>query len=110
MRAAPAVSCAMLHKNMLHMSIQVQRRASGLPCAMALRLIRNRPGDRLSCHHRRHRLSLPPTWRQHRGVGPKRFRRTLQPVRLACCRVHRSLPLVCDDGLRPSGGTGWREL
>ena len=25
-------------------------------------------------------------------------------------RVHRSLPLVCDDGLRPSGGTGWREL
>src|SRR6195952_3931451 len=24
-------------------------------------------------------------------------------------RVHRSLPLVCDDGLRPSGGTGWRE-
>ena len=24
--------------------------------------------------------------------------------------VHRSLPLVCDDGLRPSGGTGWREL
>src|ERR1700712_2910211 len=26
--------------------------ASGLPCAMALRLIRDRPGDRLSCHHR----------------------------------------------------------
>src|ERR1700709_2101764 len=26
--------------------------ASGLPCAMALRLIRFRPGDRLSCHHR----------------------------------------------------------
>jgi hypothetical protein len=23
--------------------------------------------------------------------------------------VHRSLPLVCDDGQRPSGGTGWRE-
>jgi hypothetical protein len=37
---------------MLHMSIQVQRRTPGLPCAMALRLIRNRPGDRLSCHHR----------------------------------------------------------
>src|SRR5882757_9850203 len=24
--------------------------------------------------------------------------------------VHRSLSLVCDDGQRPSGGTGWREL
>jgi len=50
------------------------------------------------------------TWRLHRGVGPKRFHRTLQPVRLARCRVHRSLSLVCDDGQRPSGGTGWREL
>ena len=28
-------------------SIQEQRRTSGLPCAMALRLIRGRPGDRL---------------------------------------------------------------
>src|SRR5947209_19064271 len=37
---------------MLPTSIQVQRRTSGLPCAMALR-IRDRPGDRLSCHHRR---------------------------------------------------------
>ena len=35
----------------VHTSVQVQRRASGLPCAMALRLIRDRPGDRLSCHH-----------------------------------------------------------
>src|SRR6195952_1909294 len=23
--------------------------------------------------------------------------------------VHRYLPRVCDDGLRPSSGTGWRE-
>jgi hypothetical protein len=35
-RAAPAVSCAIAHKN-AHTSIQVQRRASGLPCAMVLR-------------------------------------------------------------------------
>ena len=41
-----------LHRNMLPTSIQVQRRTSGLPHAMALRLIRDRPGDRLSCHHR----------------------------------------------------------
>ena len=36
---------------MLHMSIQVWLETPGLPCAMALRLIRFRPGDRLSCHH-----------------------------------------------------------
>jgi hypothetical protein len=35
-RAAPAVSCANCAKN-AHTSIQVQRRASGLPCAMVLR-------------------------------------------------------------------------
>ena len=39
-------------RDRLPTSIQVQRRASGLPCTMALRLIRDRPGDRLSCHHR----------------------------------------------------------
>src|ERR1700712_2345417 len=37
---------------MLHMSIQVWRKHTGHPHAMALRLIRDRPGDRLSCHHR----------------------------------------------------------
>src|SRR5260370_29587532 len=50
-----------VHQRMLHMSIQVQRRTPGLPCAMALRLIRFRPGDQLSCHHRHLQLSLPPT-------------------------------------------------
>ena len=35
-RAAPAVSCAMAQRS-AHTSIQVQRRASGLPCAMVLR-------------------------------------------------------------------------
>ena len=49
-RAAPAVSCAMCTKS-AHTSIQVQRRASGLPCAMALRLI--------TCSPRRTAL-LPP--------------------------------------------------
>ena len=50
-RAAPAVSCAMCTKS-AHTSIQVQRRASGLPCAMALRLI--------TCSPRRTAL-LPPS-------------------------------------------------
>ena len=40
--------CLSANKN-VHMSIQVQRRASGLPCAMALRLIRDRPGDPAFC-------------------------------------------------------------
>jgi hypothetical protein len=37
-RAAPAVPCAKVDKK-THTSIQVQRKQSGLPCAMALRLI-----------------------------------------------------------------------
>src|SRR5580698_7203354 len=44
-RAAPEVSCAIAKQN-AHMSIQVQRKHSGLPCAMVLRLIRALPGGR----------------------------------------------------------------
>src|SRR4030088_2439153 len=44
MRAAPAVSCANVHKN-THTSIQVQRRTSGLPCAVAYDLSRDLPGE-----------------------------------------------------------------
>jgi hypothetical protein len=43
-RAAPAVSCAIDAQGSAHTSIQVQRKHSGLPCAMALRLIRALPG------------------------------------------------------------------
>src|ERR1700694_5198912 len=48
-----------LCKTKLHTSIQVQRKHSGLPRAMALRLIRDRPGDRLSCHHHRQEALAP---------------------------------------------------
>jgi hypothetical protein len=44
-RAAPAVSCANMHKK-THTSIQVQRRHPGLPCAMVYGLLRALPGDR----------------------------------------------------------------
>src|SRR5712664_620314 len=44
-RAAPAVSRAIVHKK-THTSIQVQRRQSGLPCAMVYGLLRALPGDR----------------------------------------------------------------
>jgi hypothetical protein len=50
-RAAPAVSCAKLCKE-THTSIQVQRKHSGLPCAMGYGLLRALPGDRLVCHRR----------------------------------------------------------
>src|SRR5437588_12279829 len=90
---------------MLHMSIQVWRNHTGLPCAMALRLIRDRPGDRLSCHHPRARL-VP---RHELTPAPGRRTQTISPyARTALVsrapRVHRSLSLVCDDGLRPLVG------
>ena len=44
-RAAPAVSCAIDAQESAHTSIQVKRKHSGLPCAMALRLIRALPGE-----------------------------------------------------------------
>jgi hypothetical protein len=47
-RAAPAVSCAKADKK-THMSIQVQRKQSGLPCAMVLQLISCSPRRDLAC-------------------------------------------------------------
>src|SRR6202012_829431 len=44
-RAAPAVSCALMHKEKRAHEHTGEAEASGLPCAMALRLIRALPGD-----------------------------------------------------------------
>ena len=55
MHAAPAVSCAMCVE-MLHMSIQVQRRPSDIPCAMVLRLMLCSPRRRILFCHRRQRI------------------------------------------------------
>ena len=49
--------------------------ASGLPCATALRLIRSRPGDRLSCHHRRAKRLL----RHDLTPAPGRRTQTISP-------------------------------
>src|ERR1700675_1307864 len=46
MHAAPAVSCARLCEK-THTSIQVQRRHSGIPCAMVLRLMARSPRRRI---------------------------------------------------------------
>ena len=99
-------------QNKVHTSIQVQRRTPGLPCAMALRLIRDRPGDPAFCDTIAGlRLSplanlTPASGRRTQTISP--YARTALVSR--SLRVHRSLSLVCDDGRRPSGGTGWREL
>src|SRR6201747_929462 len=60
-----------LQKDMLPTSIQVQRRASGLPCAMALRLIRDRPGDPAFCDT----IALRQRWRPS-NLTPASGRRT----------------------------------
>ena len=68
MRAAPAVSRAMGRRK-THTSIQVQRRQSGIPCAMALRLTSRSSRRRIPfCHrHQRIEICLSP-------VGPTRLR------------------------------------
>src|ERR1700709_2729470 len=73
-RAAPAVSYAMVATRFAHEHTGLAE-ASGLPCAMALRLIRVRPGDRLSCHHHLQKLSpshdlTPASGRQAHTISP----------------------------------------
>jgi hypothetical protein len=113
-RAAPAVSRAMVD-NKTHTSIQVQRKQSGLPCAMVLQLI--------PCSPRRdHSLFVTVAPKKtleqarapceldtcHRGV---RTTRLCRPRALAFVfrklRVHRILParfVTCATPLS-SGGT-----
>ena len=108
--ASPAVSCAKQCNKHAHEHTGLAE-THGLPCAMALRLIRFRPGDRLSCHHRsRAALAAFELDASTGASDPNDF-----AVRNAAL-VSRdptsiaSLPRVCDDGRRPSGGTGWRQL
>ena len=69
--------------------------ASGLPCAMVLRLIRARPGETLLlCHHRqRQALACSRTCHLHRGGRPTRLRRP-RPV-------HTSLHIPRPPHLHP---------
>jgi hypothetical protein len=50
-RAAPAVSRAIVATKVRTRAYRFSGEHSDIPCAMALRLISGRPGDRLSCHH-----------------------------------------------------------
>src|SRR3954451_24488085 len=93
---------------MLPTSIQVWRKHTGLPRAMALRLIRDRPGDPAFCDTiASSKLSplanlTPASGRRTQTISP--YARTTLVSR--CLTSTASLPRVCDDGLRPFGGTG----
>src|SRR6476619_3246807 len=107
-RAAPAVSCATCTKS-AHTSIQVQRRASGLPCAMVLRLITSSPRRTALLPPLRPEKQLPP------GAltpAPRRQDHTSLPYAKAArvsrsLRVHRNPPLVVTTADAPLSGTGW---
>ena len=107
-RAAPAVSCANMHKK-THTSIQVQRRHPGLPCAMVYGLFRALPGDRAflppsSLRNLFLKNLTPASGCQDHTASPS------APVTLVSrnFRVHRIPPHVRDDREPPlsSGETG----
>ena len=77
--------------------------ASGLPCAMALRLIRDRPGDRLSCHHRPQAALAAFELDASTGASdPHDFTVRKGYARQSRPRVHRIPPHGRDDRDRPS--------
>jgi hypothetical protein len=87
----------------VHTSIQVRRKHSGLPCAMALRLT--------SCSSRRTALLPPSPPRSFASLGlsastaapePHDFAVRFTRARLRALRVHRISPRVRDDRERPS--------
>jgi hypothetical protein len=132
-RCTRGLACKFAHKK-THTSIQVQRRQSGLPCAMVLRLMPCSPRRRIrSCHrHRRIKGFAEPGWARKTSADlasatdarTTRFCRTLQAVRLRAVRSLTGLsptrpaitcapdaaastasrPNVRDDGQRPSAG------
>ena len=89
-----------------HTSIQVQRRASGFPCAMVLRLIRDLPGESSSVATVTPRITSP-TWRQRRGARTTRLRRPLKlrssVASSASTASHRAFVTIA---IRPSHRVG----
>ena len=109
MRAAPAVSCAVCTKS-AHTSIQVKRRTSDIPCAMALRLITCSPRRTALLPPLRPEKLLPP------GAltpAPRRQDHTslpyaLMPFAIGTACVHRDPPHDRGDhDNAPLVGTGW---
>ena len=113
-RCTRGLACKKVQKT--HTSIQVQRRQSGLPCAMVLRLISRspwRPGcvatiaARMSaCRAVRADIAFqrnltPASGCQDHTTSPSASR----AVRQRRIRVHRIPSRICDDRERPSDGT-----
>jgi hypothetical protein len=98
-----------VHKN-THTSIQVQRRASGLPCAMALRLIARSPRRRIplvtvTCGLTMLRIPVglatpPQVWHQQRMPGPHVFAVRIGAARPRAGRSLTGLKPPCDHLLR----------
>jgi hypothetical protein len=100
-RAAPTVSCATVHKK-THTSIQVQRRQSGIPCAMVLTVsFVLSPATGLSCHrHPRKMLPanlMPASGHQDHTTSPSASSAFVK----GAIRVHRVPSRVCDDRETP---------
>src|ERR1700682_4110940 len=91
MRAAPAVPCAKWVEE-THTSIQVQRRRSDIPCAMALRLITRSPRRRIRLVTVVGELAASP-----RPVGPACLRQldTSNGWRNHTTSPYVSAPFVC---------------
>jgi hypothetical protein len=91
MRAAPAVSRAK-QVTKTHTSIQVQRRQSDIPCAMALRLITRSPRRRIRLVTVIGELTASP-----RPVGPTRLRQldTSNGCRNHTTSPYATTPFVC---------------
>jgi hypothetical protein len=134
---APAVSCAISARK-THTSIQVSAGASGLPCAMVLRLMPCSPWRRIRLASiagelaaRIARLSfanlrrldtsngcqdhtvlpyvtVPFVWRA--GIAHGKTRPALPITRLTLSRPPQPGPTFVTIAIRPSCGPGWRDL
>ena len=104
-RAAPTVSCAKLCEE-THTSIQVQRRHSGIPCAMALRLMPRSPRRRIRLATVIGGLKV-----SSRPVGPAKTSADLTPATGArTTRFYRTQPPVFAKRLRRAGPVIARKL
>ncbi len=108
-RAAPAVSRAKAEKK-THTSIQVQRKQSGLPCAVVYGLLRALLGDRAFCHRHQREISR----RLDASVeasGPHDFAVRIGAVRQGHLHVHRiPHPTFVTTAKRPSCGHETTEI
>ena len=107
MRAAPTVSCAIVQQECAHEHTG-QRRASDIPCAMALRLISCSPqSGRARCHCRSlEALASSELDASKRGVRTTRLHRTLCRARLVATSASTaSHPTSVTIAIRPS----WRD-